>query len=137
MRRDDLSCNDAWEEFKATYEKAVEENIPLKPKKKNKPPWLKSSVKKSIKKKYQLFKRYRRTDQYNDYLKYKDQSNKTKKIVRKAQADYEKKLMQGFKTKPKAFYGYVRAKQKVKVGYHSFKQMTVPLPRMTRRQRMC
>ena len=60
-----------------------------------------------------------------------------KKIVRKAQADYEKKLMQGFKTKPKAFYGYVRAKQKVKVGYHSFKQMTVPLPRMTRRQRMC
>ena len=47
---------------------------------------------------------------------YKKQNNRTRKIVRRAQANLERDLMKNFKTKPKAFYSYVRGKQKVKVG---------------------
>ena len=59
---DGLSCEDAWDKFKVAYNDAVDKNVPLRTKKKNKPPWLKSSVKKSIKKKHKLFQRYRKTD---------------------------------------------------------------------------
>ena len=77
---------------------------------------MKSSVKKTVKKKYNLYKRYKRTQDYRDFEEYKKQNNKTRQTVRKAQADYENQLMKEFKTKPKQFYSYVRDKQKVKVG---------------------
>ena len=47
---------------------------------------------------------------------YTKQRDKTKKLIRQAQANYEKRLMKEFKNKPKAFYSYVRSKQNVKVG---------------------
>ena len=99
-----------------TFNKSVEDHIPLRKKAAKKPPWLKAGVKKSIRKKHHLFQRYRNTQQYKDYAEYRRQSNATKKKVRKAQADYERRIMKEFKNKPKAFYGYVRAKQKVKTG---------------------
>ena len=75
---------------------------------------------------------------YNDYLIYKKQSNKTKKLVRKAQADFEKKLMKNFKGKPKAFYGYVRSKQKVKTfEFRILKTKMVAPPRTIRIQQTC
>ena len=77
---------------------------------------MKSSVRKSIKRKHALCKKYRKTKCYRDYEEHKKQSNRTRQTVRKAQAKFEKKLMEKFKENPKAFYGYVRSKQKVKVG---------------------
>ena len=78
---------------------------------------MKSSVQKAVKsEKYYLYKRFRRTQDYRDYEDYKRQNNKTRQIVREAQANYEKQLMKEFKKKPKQFYNYVREKQKVKVG---------------------
>ena len=107
---------EVWNQFKTTFNKSVEDHIPLRMKAAKKPPWLKAGVKKSIRKKHHLFQRYRNTQQYKDYAEYRRQSNATKKKVRKAQADYERRIMKEFKNKPKAFYGYVRAKQKVKTG---------------------
>ena len=109
---------EAWNQFKTTFNKSVQDHISLRKKKDKKPPWLKAGVKKSIRKKHHLFQRYRNTQQYKDYAEYRRQSNATKKKVRKVQADYEKSLgsSKEFKNKPKAFYGYVRAKQKVKTG---------------------
>ena len=115
-RLDKLNCQQAWNVFKEEYNQTVEANIPEKKKKKKKPPWLKAGVKKAIRKKYELFQKYRKTKMYKDYEEYRRQSNKTKKAVRCAQAEHEKKLMKEFKKKPKAFYSYVRSKQKVKVG---------------------
>ena len=46
----------------------------------------------------------------------KRQSNKTRCIVRRAQVKHKERLMREFKQKPKAFYSYVREKQKVKLG---------------------
>ena len=110
------NVEEAWNQFKDEFNKAVENHVPLRKKKAKKPPWLKAGVKKSIKKKHHLFQRYRRTQQYTDYAEYRKQSNLTKKKVRKAQAEHERRIMKAFKNKPKAFYGYVRAKQKVKTG---------------------
>ncbi|XP_072040364.1 uncharacterized protein [Amphiura filiformis] len=112
----DKTCNEAWNIFKEEYETTIQEHVPLKKKKSKKPPWLKSGVKRSIRKKYNMYQRYRKTQQYKDYEAYRKQSNITKRKVRRAQVDYEKKIMRDFKKKPKAFYSYVRAKQKVKTG---------------------
>ena len=114
---DGLNSEEAWQKFKLKYNTEIELNVPKKkPKKSLKPKWMKSSVKKAVKKKYNLYKRYKRTQDYRDYEDYKRQNNKTRQIVRKAQANYEKQLMKEFKKKPKQFYSYVRDKQKVKVG---------------------
>ena len=114
---EDLTCEEAWQLLKDNYDQAVNDSVPLqKDKKKFKPQWLKSSVKKSIKKKYALYQKYRRTENCRDYVEYKKQNNKTRKLVRKAQAEFEHKLLKQFKQKPKAFYSYIRNKQKVRVG---------------------
>ncbi|XP_072014972.1 uncharacterized protein [Amphiura filiformis] len=113
----DLDSEEAWLLFKSVYNQTVKNHIPQKKtKKRYKPPWLSSKVKKSVKKKYNLYKRYRKSKQYKDYEEYKKQNNVTRKIVREAQAKYEQRLMKEFKSKPKAFYSYVRQNQKVKVG---------------------
>ena len=113
----DMNCDETWNFLKTKYDHAVSENIPLKKQtKKNKPQWMTSKVKKSIKRKYAMYQRYRKTQNYCDYVKYKKQNNKTRKIVRGAQAHFEQMLMKQFKQKPKAFYSYVRSKQKVKAG---------------------
>ncbi len=108
--------HEAWNVFKDEYTNTVKQNVPLRKKKSRKPPWLRSGVKKSIKRKHKLYQRYRKTKRYHDYVEYKKQNNATKKAVRRAQADYERKIMKEFKNKPKAFYSYVREKQKVKSG---------------------
>ena len=112
----DMNCHEKWNFLKTKYDYAVSKNIPLKKQtKKNKPKWMTSKVKKSIKRKYAMYQRYRKTQNYCDYVKYKKQNNKTRKIVRGAQAHFEQMLMKQFKQKPKAFYSYVRSKQ-VKAG---------------------
>ena len=91
-------------------------------------------MKRSIKKKYELFKKYQKTQRYKDYDEYRRQSNKTKKKVRKAQAEHERRLMKEFKVKPKAFYSYVRAKQKVRSGVSQLKNEQGELTKQTRKQ---
>ena len=109
---DGLLCEEAWQVLKSKYDKlAVDDNVSWKKiNSKYKPQWMKSSVRKSIKRKHALCKKYRKTKCYRDYKEYKKQNNRTRKTVRKAQANFEKKLMEEFKENPKAFYGYVRRK---------------------------
>ena len=100
-----LNCDDAWQFLKEKFEFGVKDYVPLKkPKKKYKPRWMTSKVKKAVKKKYALYQKYRKSQQYQDYLDYKKQNNRTRKIVRRAQANLERDLMKNFKTQPKAFY---------------------------------
>ena len=112
-----LNCEEAWNKFKEEYTRATEDHIPLKKqKKKSKPPWLRAGVKRSVKKKCKAFQKYKKTKRYKDYQEHTKQRDKIKKLIRQAQANYEKRLMKEFKNKPKAFYSYVRSKQNVKVG---------------------
>ncbi|XP_071944696.1 uncharacterized protein [Antedon mediterranea] len=79
-------------------------------------PWMTSAVKKSVKKKYQLYKSFRETQNERDHMAYKKQNNRTRQAVRNAQATFEKKILMEFKNKPENFHKYVRSKQKVKTG---------------------
>ena len=106
-----------WKQFTTNYNNATDKFVPdRKPGTKTKPPWMKSKVKKSVKQKLELYKKYRNTKRYKDYIDYKDQLKKTKDMVRKAQSEFERKLMKDFKSNPKPLYKYMRAKQKVKTG---------------------
>ena len=119
---DDLRCDQMWNLFTKHYNDATNKFIPdrkMGPKKK--PPWMKSKVRKTVKRKLELYKKYRNTKRYKDYIDYKAQLKKTKDVVRKAQLDFEKKLMKGFKTNPKPVYQYMREKQKVKTGISQLK----------------
>ena len=67
-----LDCEDAWQFLKQAYEHAVDEHVLVRKKrKKNKPPWMGSHVKKSVKRKHSLYQKYRKSKQYQDYEEYK------------------------------------------------------------------
>ena len=79
-KMNNISCNEAWGVFLREYKSAVDKNIPVKKMKANKKPvWMKAGVVKSIKKKHQLYMRYRRTQRYKDYQEYAKQRNRAKK----------------------------------------------------------
>ena len=115
---DDLNCEDAWQFFKSEYRQVVDNHVPKRrPRTNNKPLWMKANIKKSVKKKHQLYKKYINTSQYKDYVNYVKQKKETKKAVIKAQADYEAKIMREFKEKLSSYSTTcVRKKQKVKTG---------------------
>lgn len=106
-----------WKNFVRNYSEGVDLYVPAKVKKKSsKPPWLKSSVKKSIRKKNSMFRVWKNSGLHTDYQEYVLYRNIATEKVRQARLKYEKGLMSNFKKNPKPFYTYVRRKQKVKVG---------------------
>ena len=69
---------------------------------------------KAIKDKHAAFCRYRRTRSGSDYANYKTKCNQVKSKLRSAQLSYEQSLLSKFRSNPKAFYSYVKSRQKVK-----------------------
>ena len=83
-------------------------------KSKNKPPWLKKSGLKAIKRKYHAWKRFQTTKSHQAYQKYIKERNKTTKDLRSAKRFYEQKIASECKANPKAFFKYNNYKQKTK-----------------------
>ena len=67
-------------------------------------------VLRSVKKKHNLWKKFRYSQEDTDYVKYKKQENKASKLVRSAKREFEKKIAQNIKKDPKSFYKYVKSK---------------------------
>jgi len=80
--------------------------------------WLIEKVKKAIKNRNKIWKRYRCTKSNTDYERYKANRNQVTKELCKARKVFEEKLAQDLKDNPKSFYRYVhsRTKSKDKVG---------------------
>ena len=111
-----------WDKFVEIFSEGVDLFIPVKVNKaSSKPPWLKSSVKKAVRKKNSMFRRWRNSGLQSDYQEYVVYRNIATEKVRQARLNYEKGLMLKFKNNPKPFYKYVRRKQKVKVGIEKVK----------------
>ena len=107
-----------WLMFKETRITTTNQFVPttlFKPKNSNSPWWSKSLAKEVTKKQY-LFSKYKATKSSTDYTKYVQQRNLVRSKVRKAQMDYEENLITKLHSNPKAFYGYVKSRQKV--GHH-------------------
>jgi hypothetical protein len=121
-------ANDAWNFFETKFKVAIEKNIPkTKPKTRDsapkfKPLWMNKIAMKKVKMKYNAWKRYTRTKQYQDYENYIKARNDATKEVRKAKKKYERNLAEEVKNNPKAFWKYVRSKTKVKTGIKDLKK---------------
>jgi len=106
-----------WTQFVDIFSKGVDMCVPVKKNKSaGKPPWLKSSLKKAIRKKNAMFRKWKKSGLNSDYRTYIEYRNIATEKVRKARLSYEKGLFSDFKKNPKPFYKYIRGKQKVKVG---------------------
>lgn len=114
----DCDINEMWRKFTRCVWTLCETWIPLvkRSRKKKMPGWVTQEVKRASRDKNILFRVYKRTRRLIDWEKYTDMRNRTTDLCRKAKLDYEKKLIMSFKDNPKKFYGYVRNKQKIKVG---------------------
>ena len=77
-------------------------------------PWWSNALSKAIKYKHRLYNRYLHTMSSQDFQIYAKQRNLVKSQIRSAQRNYEEQLINKFSTNPKAFYSYVKSKQKIK-----------------------
>ena len=106
------STEECWTFFRNTLEGAVDNSVPYKPpRKKGKPLWMNKNTLRKIRKKKKLWKNYRKSQEYEDYLAFKKLENEVKKNVRKAKKDFEKKLAKNSKANPRSFYKYVNSKK--------------------------
>ena len=68
----DLDIEDSWTKFKGIFEEGVTNYVPYKDtnsgSKKDKQPWFRRKVKDAVRLKSVLFKKYRRTGRYQNYL---------------------------------------------------------------------
>ncbi|XP_065891034.1 uncharacterized protein [Dysidea avara] len=109
------SIDDNWEVFKQLVNDAAIQFVPTStPKASKSPPWWTKSISVAIKAKHSALSRYRRSRSCADYANYKTKRNIVKCKLRTAQKTYEQSLLNKFKSNPKAFYSYVKSKQKVK-----------------------
>ena len=86
-------ANEMWEIFKEILLGCISRYVPKKRRKgrKKRPLWFNRAVKSSIKKKQLYWRRYRESNEYQDYLRYKRALKKATRAVRKAKRKLEKK----------------------------------------------
>ncbi|XP_072032859.1 uncharacterized protein [Amphiura filiformis] len=109
-----LDVNESWIFFENKLKNAMDNHIPKtkpnrceKEQKKFKPLWMCKDTMQKVKKKYNAWKRYTRTKDYQHYVDYTHARNEATKVVRKAKRLYESKLAKETKDNPKAFWKYI------------------------------
>ena len=114
-----LNCQESLDYFTATLNTAFEQFVPkVKPKNspKKQPPWMSHDCLKSTRKKYYLYKKYKKSKSNYDYQKYINSRNEVKKLIRKSVRDYEKNLCNDSKKNVKKFWKYINSKLKRTTG---------------------
>jgi hypothetical protein len=114
-----LNVDDSWTKFKNAVDKAQEACVPKKLRRaNNRPIWMTRNLLRIIRKKRRLWKVYKTTKDYQEYLAYKNVEKTVQKSVRRAKKKFERNLAKNAKKSPKAFYSYLRTKtsNKVSVG---------------------
>ena len=88
--------------------------MPVFPKKlrraNNRPIWMTRNLMRIIRKKRRLWKVYKSSKDYQEYLAYKNVEKTVQKSVRRAKQKFERNLAKNAKKSPKAFYSYLRTK---------------------------
>ena len=113
------TVNEYWSYLKTSILDSMEKHIPkiqIKSNKSTKPLWMTGSVKKSVKKKYNLYKKFLQTRKNYHHQLYIKTRNKCNITIKNAKRDYEKRLSKECKSNPKYFWKYVQAKTKSNVG---------------------
>ena len=76
------------------------------------PRWMTKSIKRIIKKKYVLYKKYLQARSVNNYNKYLHVRNEANKLIRKAKRNHERILAEESKCNQKKFWKYVTSNVK-------------------------
>ena len=104
-------CEASWNAVKSTLDDLQSRYVPLKTRRiSNRPVWMNQNLLRSIRKKRRMWKAYTATDDYQDYLAYKDFEKQVKKSVKQAKRKYERNLAKQAKKNPKEFYAYLKTK---------------------------
>jgi len=77
-------------------------------------PWYSAKIKKLIKSRDNLFKRYSKTGLYHYRIRYKKLRNRITNIIRKAKSKYEGKIIKRARNNRKVFYSYIASKNRKK-----------------------
>ena len=76
--------------------------------------WSDHKCLRAVKLKYKRWKKFSKSNNYNDFVEYQIARNKAVKAVRKSKLKFEKKLAKQVKEDPNSFFAYVRSKSKTK-----------------------
>ena len=119
----EMNPNESWDIFQNKLQEGFQKYVPKTSSKitKKQPLWFNNKFLKSLRKKYLLFKRFKQTNTHYDYQKYIEARNLSKKAIRKSVKEYEKKVCNDSKTKPKQFWKYVNTKLKRSTGISNLK----------------
>ena len=108
-----LSVNDLWLLLIGILNNFKEKFIPkFKNRVNNEVPWLNATLKKMIKKRNNLYKRFNKSNQMYFKIKYKQMRNKVTKQIRILKEKYESKIIKRAKNNRKVFYTYVNSNKK-------------------------
>ena len=120
----DMDFDDCYQTIKNVILEGKEKYVPKVELKQNKskPLWLNNNVKKSVKKKYLLFKRYLESKNSTHYKDYVNVRNETTKLIKNAKKEYEQKIATISKSNPKAFWNYINSVKKAKPGIASLRK---------------
>ena len=120
-----LSVQDAWNNFSGVLEKAMEYQIPThtigsRPNKKRQA-YMDRQGMKLMKAKQRAWKAYTDSSDSYDYQRYCKARNKLRTHTRKIRQDFEEALAGETKANPKAFWKYTKSKLTVKSGVSDLK----------------
>ena len=108
-----LSVNEYWNMLIKLLNDFKEDHVPkLYGGNKNETPWFKNSLKKLIKKRNNLYKRFRKTGHSYFRIKYRQARNKVTKLIKIAKGKYESKIIKRSRNNRKIFYAYVNNKNR-------------------------
>ena len=109
------SVEEMWTYLKQRIESLVVEHVPLKQERRaKKKHWITKATLKQIKKRNMLWKKYRQFPSGKNFEKYRLIRNNVTALIRADEDSYTKRILNGFKGKPKRFYGHMRKLQTVK-----------------------
>ena len=113
---DPLDMNNAWLHFKSNFQDALDNCVPTYKPKEKKSLYSNSEVFSLKRKKNHFWKKYLSTHRPADLINFKSVNNQLRSLIRNLRKDYKKKLVQGVRSRPKAFWQYVNSRTKVRPG---------------------
>ena len=109
-----LPIQQSWNMFKGILDAGIAKWVPMRGKKIAKAMWLNKKGLKLTRKKYDAWLLYKESHLHEDLVTYKRLLKETRKEIRTAKRNFEKKLADNIKEDSKSFYAYIRSKQKTK-----------------------
>ena len=106
----DMDVDNCWNDIKSQIQRCdvkIYSHYNYKKNTNYTPRWMNKPIKRIIKKKYVLKKKYLQTRSVNNYNKYLHVRNEANKLIRKAKRNHERILAEESKCNPKKFWKYV------------------------------